>query len=228
MKKQGLLCRLLSKCEFVPMWTLYSRMCKKPSGNAENYPAELSPRGYADPATFKALPVARLTTHWGTPVPTWRHDPLSGFRQPSCQRFKMTQDAVNLSSVHRPTLGPFQGKCHIYWYMSIFLRRLMWVKPSYYSYKVTIFIKKKNKTSVSDEMCAFLTHFPHKSRSFNHSIVYSAVIFQEYVWCYSWTDCTVTWICDRKNLILQSMSNCPVGKGIVFGGLQRELSGTAL
>lgn len=146
MKKQGLRCCLLSKCEFVPMWTLYLLMCnvgcKKPSGNAENYPAELSPQGYTDPTNFKPPPVTPLTTHWGTPTHTWCHDSLSGFREPSRRHVKMTQDAVNLSNVHRPTLGPFQGKCHIYWYISIFLSHLMCVKLSYYSYKVTIFIKK--------------------------------------------------------------------------------------
>ena len=63
-------------------------------------------------------------------------------------------------------------------------------------------------------MCAFLTHFPHKSHSFNRSIVYSAVIFQEFV--------------TERTSSYKACQTVLVGKGIVFGGLQKRLSGTAL
>ena len=104
------------------------------------YPTELSPQGYTEqtsnPASDPGSPRTLRLTHP-------RHDPPSWVREPSSQHFKITQAVVNLSNVHihRPS-GPFQGKCHIYWNISVCLSHLACVKLSYYSYKATMFIKK--------------------------------------------------------------------------------------
>lgn len=146
MKEQGLLGCLLSKCEFVPMWTLYSLMCnvgcKKPLGNAEN----CTQLNWVHRATLNeqtSHPASDPSSPHTLRRPRPRHNPPSWVREPSSQHFKITQAVVNPSGVHihRPS-GPFQGKCHIYWNISVCLSHLACVKLSYYSYKATMFIKK--------------------------------------------------------------------------------------